>query len=57
MKRKELVKRLQAAGWVHLREGARHSVFANGMRTIAVPRHREINEHTARAILKAARKD
>ena len=56
MKRKELVKRLQFVGWVLLREGGHHSVFTDGARTISVPRHKEINENTAKAILKAARK-
>ncbi|MBW2223490.1 MAG: type II toxin-antitoxin system HicA family toxin [Deltaproteobacteria bacterium] len=55
MKRKGLVKRLRALGWVLLREGSRHTVFTDGVRTISVPRHKEINENTAKAILKAAR--
>lgn len=56
MKRKELVGRLRVIGWVLLREGGLHSVFTDGVRTISVPRHKEINENTAKAILKAARK-
>ena len=56
MKRKELVKRLRVLGWVLLREGRHHGVFTDGVRTISVPRHKEINENTARAILKTARK-
>ena len=56
MKRKDLVKRLRLLGWVLLREGAHHSVFTDGVRTMSVPRHKEINEHTAKAILKAAKK-
>ncbi|MBW1756839.1 MAG: type II toxin-antitoxin system HicA family toxin [Deltaproteobacteria bacterium] len=56
MRQKELVKRLRILGWVLLREGGRHSVFADGVRTMSVPRHKEINENTAKAILKAARK-
>jgi predicted RNA binding protein YcfA (HicA-like mRNA interferase family) len=55
MKRKELVKRLRILGWVLLREGGHHSVFTDGVRTMSVPRHKEINENTAMAILKAAR--
>lgn len=56
MKRKELVKRLRIRGWVLLREGGNHSVFTDGVRTISIPRHKEINENTAKAILKAVRK-
>ncbi len=54
---KELVKRLRALGWVLVREGGHHSVFTDGARALPVPRHKEINEHTARAILKAAKKE
>ena len=56
MKRKELVKRLRIRGWVLLREGSNHSVFTDGVSTISIPRHKEINENTANAILKAVRK-
>jgi len=56
VKRKDLLKRLRVLGCVLLREGGHHSVFTDGVRTIPVPRHREINENTAKAILKAARK-
>jgi mRNA interferase HicA len=56
VKQKELVKRLRILGWVLLREGGHHSVFTDGVGTISVPRHKEINENTAKAILKAARK-
>ena len=56
MKRKDLLKRLRAVGWVLLREGGHHSVFTDGVRTMSVPRHKEINENTAKGILKAAKK-
>jgi mRNA interferase HicA len=56
MKRKGLVKRLRLLGWVLLREGGHHSVFTDGVRTMSVPRHKEINENTAKAILKAAKR-
>jgi mRNA interferase HicA len=42
-------------GWVLLREGGHHSVFTDGVRTTSVPRHKEINDNTAKAILKAAK--
>ena len=56
MKRKELVKRLRIRGWVLLREGGNHSVFSDGVRTTSIPRHKEINDNTANAILKAVRR-
>ncbi len=37
-----------------LRRGGRHDVWTDGEREEAVPRHREINEQLARAILRRA---
>lgn len=55
MKRRELEGRLQALGWTLARHGGRHDVWIKGEGEIVVPRHREINECTARAILRLAR--
>jgi len=55
VKRKDLIKQLHAFGWELLREGASHSIFTNGVRKVTVPRHKEINENTARSILKEAK--
>ncbi|MBM4047323.1 MAG: type II toxin-antitoxin system HicA family toxin [Planctomycetes bacterium] len=54
MKRQELIKRLSEAGCVFLRPGAKHDVYINPRtrKKQAVPRHREIDEHLARHILK-----
>jgi mRNA interferase HicA len=54
MKRRELEQRLEQLGWRLSRHGGRHDVWRRGERELAVPRHREINEYTARAILKEA---
>jgi len=54
MKRRELERRLRQAGWVMTRRGRRHNVWSRGESEIAVPRHAEINEITAWAILKMA---
>jgi predicted RNA binding protein YcfA (HicA-like mRNA interferase family) len=54
MKRRDLEKRLRALGWLLVRHGARHDVWSDGEREIAVPRHNEINEYTAKAILREA---
>ena len=52
MKRKELEKRMDDAGWLLLRYGRRHDIWSCGERKMAVPRHREINEYTAKVILR-----
>jgi len=52
VKRKELVKHLRGHGCELLREERSHSVWtnpANDQQT-SVPRHREINDYTARGI-------
>jgi predicted RNA binding protein YcfA (HicA-like mRNA interferase family) len=52
MKRTELIRHLVSHGCELKREGAEHSIYwrpATGART-TVPRHREINDITARKI-------
>ncbi len=54
MKRRDLIKRLEAAGYRADRDGD-HTIYEKpDGRPVQVPNHREINENTARAILKAA---
>lgn len=55
MKRRDLVARLEQAGAVLLRHGAKHDIYHNPQtgRTEPVPRHREINELLAKKILKS----
>ncbi len=52
MKRRDLVRHLEAHGCEMLREGGNHTVYVNRARrkTTAVPRHREVNEFLARKI-------
>ncbi|MBU4254900.1 MAG: type II toxin-antitoxin system HicA family toxin [Acidobacteria bacterium] len=52
MKRKDLEKVLRSRGWELARQGRKHDIWTNGTLEIAVPRHKEINEYTAKAILK-----
>jgi mRNA interferase HicA len=52
VKRRELEERLIRAGWRFLRHGAKHDVWTDGGRQEPIPRHREINETLARAILR-----
>jgi len=56
MKRRDLVQQLNALGWFAVRQG-KHEIFGRADRetTIPVPRHAEIPEFTARAILRKAR--
>lgn len=54
MKARELKRRLAAMGWRDTGKGSRHEKWTHGTHSIAIPRHREIAEGTARAILKEA---
>lgn len=56
VKRQELERRWRALGWTLQRHGGRHDVWTNaaGTFTECVPRHAEINENLARAILRRA---
>ena len=52
MKRRDLIRHLEAHHCEMLREGGNHTVYVNRARrkTTALPRHREINEFLARKI-------
>lgn len=50
MKRREL----EQLGWQFSRHGGQHDIWRRGERELALPRHREINEYTAKAILREA---
>lgn len=52
MKQRDLVKKLEEAGFVFKEHGANHDTYKRGCDTEQVPRHKEINEITARKILK-----
>lgn len=52
MKRRDLEKLLKQNGWRFVRSGANHDVFTNGKEIEQLPRHREINEQLAKAIIK-----
>ena len=55
MKRRDLVKKLEAAGYKEDRNDGSHAIYEKeGNRPVQIPNHREINENTARGILKAA---
>ncbi len=54
MKRRELERQLRERGWALSRHGSKHDVWTRGEREIVIPRHAEINEYTAKAILREA---
>jgi len=54
MKRGALLKRIKAIGCVFVKHGKKHDVYENP-RThefTSIPRHTEINEYTAKSIIK-----
>jgi len=54
VKRRELVKYLEANGFSLLREGGNHSIYTNKIKTIPVKRHRHFDRITANEICKQA---
>ena len=54
MKRRDLIKAIEAMGCVFSRHGARHDWYTNPAtrQSQPVPRHTEINEQLAKSILK-----
>lgn len=52
MKRRDLIKKLEAAGFQFERHGHKHDVYRRGSDTEEVPRHTELNERLANGIIK-----
>lgn len=52
MKQKDLLQKFYKKGWWVLREGANHIIMTNGTDIEPVPRHKEINEALAKAIIR-----
>jgi mRNA interferase HicA len=52
VKRRDLIRHVEAHGCELLRQGGRHSIYVNPAddATSAIPRHNEINEYLARKI-------
>ena len=51
-KRADFIKLLERNGWYLKRNGAGHDIYTNGTQTETIPRHREIKENLAKAIIK-----
>lgn len=52
MKQRELIKKLENSGFVFERHGSNHDIYVRGAEREEVPRHKEINEKLAKAILR-----
>ena len=52
MKRRDLVKKLEKAGFKLNRHSSDHDIYKRGLDEEPVPRHREVNEKLAKAILR-----
>jgi len=47
VKRRDLVRYLEQNGFSLLREGGKHSIYSNGVKTVPVKRHRTLDRVTA----------
>lgn len=52
MKQKDLIRLLEKNGWWKVREGANHMIYTNGQESEAIPRHKELKENLAKAIIR-----
>lgn len=52
MKRNELIKKLESIGFAFQRHGGNHDIYCRGKDKETIPRHREINEKLAKAMLR-----
>lgn len=52
LKQRDLVKKLEEAGFRFKEHGGNHDTYKRGSDTEQIPRHKEINENTARRILR-----
>lgn len=51
-KRADLIKLLEKNGWYLKRNGGAHDIYTDGKECETIPRHKELNENLARAIIK-----
>lgn len=52
MKQRDLVRKLKKLGFKLERHGGNHDIYRRGSEIEKVPRHKEINEQLAKAILR-----
>ena len=54
VKRRDLIRYLEANGFSLLREGGNHSIYTNGEIAVPVKRHKDLDRITANEICKQA---
>ena len=52
MKRRDFIKRFERNGWWFDRHGGNHDIYTDGVNEEPIPRHTEIKEGLAKAIIK-----
>lgn len=52
MKQRDLIKKLEDAGFIFDRHGGNHDIYKRDKDIEKVPRHKEVNENLARMILR-----
>ena len=52
VKRRDLIILFEKKGWYTLRDNGSHEIITDGANTEAIPRHREINEMLAKALIR-----
>ncbi len=52
MKQRDLIKKLENAGFEFVRHGGGHDIYKRGADEEQIPRHKEINEKLAKAIIR-----
>lgn len=52
MKQKDLLKKFYDNGWWLLREGGNHIIITDGINIETIPRHKEVNEQLAKALIR-----
>ena len=52
MKTKDFIELLERNGWKFKRHGSNHDIYTKGGERESVPRHREIDEDSAKATIK-----
>lgn len=52
MKQRDFIKKLEKGGFVFERHGSNHDVYVRGAEREEVPRHKEIDERLAKAVLR-----
>lgn len=57
MKHRKLIKSVEDNGWWLERHGTNHDIYTNGKQIIPIPRHPDVNEETAKDIIKKTKKN